>query len=324
VGGNWVLCGSNPYPVPDNADSAAAFDCDGRIESFVDGIVRALFPGSPAPASEQLISDLEARLLDATQDDVARLEALTRLAGLAGRGGARRLSATSIVGAVTLQTLSDERVVRRGVWQTIAGTKDPYVTEPLVASLRTDADPSVRAAAARALASFADDRDVRAALQAAAGDPSESVRRAAQAALKTVADRQQEALESLTDNSLPESDRLFPFNAIWYDPELLPINAGIAAALLDMARNSMDPAIRSNAWTALTADDYFRDASVLLEALRTDPDDSVRGLLVNLLVQYASDPAVIDALDAIAVKEPSRSLRATAAQALERARTSVR
>jgi hypothetical protein len=47
-------------------------------------------------------------------------------------------------------------------------------------------------------------------------------------------------------------------------------------------------------------------------------------LLVNRLAQYASDPAVIDALEAIAVKEPSRSLRAAAAQALERARTSVR
>jgi HEAT repeats len=173
--------------------------------------------------------------------------------------------------------------------------------------------------AAGALSAFAAEPRVKAALEhARASDASDAVRETAQRALLTDEERDELALRTVLDETLPPRERLKALSV----PEFtgrsirrLPLTAEAARAVLEIGLRSTDAGIRGWAWSALrhVYEPSFADA--LLDDLANHPSDSVRSQAAGALEQYADDLAVRAALER-AESDPSFDVRRAARRAL--------
>lgn len=142
-----------------------------------------------AAAQRALQSDDELRaaslrtVLDATLPGAARLAPLHE--SVDGRGLPTVLDQTTAHAVFEIGRESADAQMRAGAWESLGSSALPTFTPTLLEDLARHAADDVRAAAAAALKPYAEEMQVRAALEQARSDPSLVVRRAAQLALST-------------------------------------------------------------------------------------------------------------------------------------------
>ena len=270
--------------------------------------------GLEKPTHEQrsaVIADAREIVLNASLPPETRVEAL----GMTQRWS-EAPSDDIVVAAVELSVIAPE--LRASIWRAMYGVDNPYLIEPLLNSLTYDAEHRRRAAAST-LGTFATDPQVKVALeQAQASDASKAVREAARAALLTVEERDQLALQTILDESLPALERL-KATSIFAGRNVrnVPLTDEAARAVFDIGASSTDPRIRSWAWSKLGRDGELDPGIVhiLLDDLARNPHDGLRTMAANALTQYVEDPAVRTALEQ-AESDPSLKVRLAAGRAL--------
>ncbi len=142
-----------------------------------------------AAAQRALRSDDELRtaslrtVLDTTLPSASRLAPLKE--SVDGRGLPTVLDQTAAHAVFEIGRESDDARTRARAWESLGGSVLSAFTPTLLEDLATHASENVRAAAAAALRPYAEETQVRAALEQARVDPSLVVRRAAQLALGT-------------------------------------------------------------------------------------------------------------------------------------------
>jgi HEAT repeat protein len=180
------------------------------------------------------------------------------------------------------------------------GVDNPYLIEPLIDSLTYDSADHIRRQAAASLHTFvAEPRAMAALVQALASDPSEIVRQAAQRALLTDEEVDQQALQKLLDETLPDRERLMAMSLLeGHNARSVQLTKEAARAVFDIGVNATDPGIRGSAWSKLGRSEVDEPSftSVLLDDLANYPNDEVRTMAAYALAQYIDDPAVRAAL----------------------------
>lgn len=311
-----------PLPVQDGWTSFAS--------SMAQDIRRALH--DPADAAGEL-HEYRATLLDATRSDLERAQALGNLARERQRRGAAGSSLVDkevIAAAIQLGTKSAHAGVRGGAWVHMRGIRDPRLTAPLLQSLANDPDAEVRTHAAYALHFLLDEPGVRAALQRAAAEDTDSapevvccidtVREAAERASVPDGEFRDWVRGKLLDTSLPARSRLYNLGAGSSDGRFVlsleAIGEDAAGEVFEIGRREADPRVRSMAWNILARalpDASFRP--VLLGDLAGHQDEYVRSAAATALRGHAQDPDVRAALQR-ATEDPSMEVRRAAAAAL--------
>jgi HEAT repeat protein len=199
------------------------------------------------------------------------------------------------------------------------GVENPYLVEPLIDSLTYDSADHIRRQAAASLHTFVAEPRAKAALaQAQVSDPSDIVRAAAQRALSTDEEVDQQALQKLLDETLPDRERLMATSLLdGLNARSVRLTKEAARAVFDIGVNATDPGIRGMAWSRLNHSDVDDPSftAVLLDDLANHPNDGVRSMAANALAQYIDDPAVRAALSQ-ADNDASFSVRYAARKAL--------
>lgn len=93
------------------------------------------------------------RALDTETSEEERLEAFRALRGQL-RDDATDARLPALAGMLELARTTDQPAIRAGIYRELVGLVDPALVDPLVESMRGDATPEVRIAAARSLATF--------------------------------------------------------------------------------------------------------------------------------------------------------------------------
>ncbi len=265
------------------------------------------------PAQRQAaITEARAIVLNAALPVRERVTALGELS----RNPDARTDAV-VMAAVELAAIAPEW--RAFIWRSMYGVDNPYLVEPLIDSLTYGSADHIRRQAAASLHTFVAEPRVKAALaQAQASDPSEIVREAAQRALSTDEEVDQQALQKLLDETLPDRERLMATRLLEVlNARSVRLTKEAARAVFDIGVNATDPGIRSLAWSRLgqskVDDPSF--TSVLLDDLASHQSDEVRSMAAYALAQYIDDPAVRAALSQ-AKNDASFSVRYAARKAL--------
>ncbi|HET6628710.1 MAG TPA: HEAT repeat domain-containing protein [Woeseiaceae bacterium] len=224
-----------------------------------------------------------------------------------------------VAAAVEIATTSDIANRRAYVWEVMRGVGHPYLVEPLLQSLAYDTSDYVRRMAALTLGDFRDEPRVLAALKRAqARDVSGAVRDAARLTLLSDQERNELALQTLLDETLPALERLDALSI--FDGRgirIVPLTAEAARAVFDIATSSEDVATRSIAWGRLASGGIRNPAftGALLDDVASHPSPSVRAEAVRALEAYRDDPDVRAAL-AQAKVDPSADVRRAARSVL--------
>jgi HEAT repeat protein len=270
---------------------------------------RTPFTSAELPA---YIADAHVIILDAARRPAERIEALNKLPLTP-----EAMTDAVVAAAIELATIAPR--LRGMVWYTMRGVDNPYLIEPLLDSLAYDADEYVRRTAAGALGAFVAEPRVKAALEhAQTNDASEAVRDAAQQAFLTDEERDELALETLLDETLPARERLGALLVPQFTGRSMrrvPLTDEAARAVFEIGLRSTDAGVRSWAWSNLRRvyDPSFTDA--LLDDLANHPSDSVRSQAAGALAQYADDLTVRATLEQ-AESDPSFEVRRAARRAL--------
>ncbi|MEX2124856.1 MAG: HEAT repeat domain-containing protein [Woeseia sp.] len=301
--------GSTGFAPPLGARWPAELPSDvARVVDFIRGMWTPFTPAERQAA----IAEARAIVLNAALRPAERVEALGKLP----QTPEARTDAV-VAAAVELATIAPE--LRVYIWRAMYGVDNPYLIEPLLNSLAYDAADHRRRAAADALGTFIAEPRVKAALeQAQASDASQAVREAAQRALSTDEEREQLALQTLLDETLPAQERLLATMLITgRHVKEVSLTDEAARAVFDIGERSSDPDIRAMAWGKLgrsrVDDPSF--TGVLLDDLANHSSDSVRQMAANALKQYTDDSSVRAALGQ-AESDPSFEVRHAARRAL--------
>ena len=237
-----------------------------------------------------MIAEAQAMVLDASLSDSERLDALRELPS----GGVEVRSEAVVIAAVQIAMSSDESRVRAGVWRELARVDDPYLVQPLLHALASDPAENVREKAAEALVrSFLDEPGVQDALEyAAESEASEWLRNEIHRSLLSETERQEESRATVLDTTKTDRERLSALGELWMgtaglgrsNPEAL--SGEVVVAMVEMARSSDSPRIRSDVWSYLhgTSDPYL--VQPLLDALANDSDERVRDVAARELTEF--------------------------------------
>lgn len=265
---------------------------------------------------ETYLAETRATILNVALSDTVRAEALQRLA-------LRPLEAhDDAIVAAAIELATANAGVRAYVWGAMRGVGHAYLVEPLLQSLAFDTDPYVRRMAAGTLGDFRDQLRVQTALkQAQANDESEAVREAAKLALLSDQERDELALATLLDETVPADERLTAVHVMHgWTAHQVPLTAEASRAVFDIGRESNDAEIRAIAWSTLARqrihDPAF--AGTLLHDLARHGSESVREEAARALEPYLDDPAVRAALEQ-AENDPSAEVRRAARRVLGQA-----
>jgi HEAT repeat protein len=284
--------------VTGNMGGSGPFDAKwpARLESdaaaFADFIKEGLTSLTPAQR-QAAVTDARAIVLNAALPVRERVTALGELPRTPDA-----LTNAVVAAAVELAAMAPEW--RGSVWRSMYGVDNPYLIEPLIDSLTYDSADHIRRQAAASLHTFvAEPRAMAALVQALASDPSEIVRQAAQRALLTDEEVDQQALQKLLDETLPDRERLMAMSLLeGHNARSVQLTKEAARAVFDIGVNATDPGIRGSAWSKLGRSNVDEPSftSVLLDDLANYPNDEVRTMAANALAQYIDDPAVRAAL----------------------------
>ncbi len=292
-------------------------DMASRIAEQVES---TLFPTQrPQSDSQQVIAEAQAMVLDASLSDSERLDALKKLPS---RSEELRSNAV-VIAAVQIAMSSDESRVRAGIWRELAGVEDPYLVQPLLHSLANDPAENVRENAAEALVrSFLDEPGVRDALEyAAESEASEWLRNEIHLSILSETEREEKLQTTVLDITKTDRERLLALSQLrmgrLVDSKSEPLSAKTVVAMVEMARNSDSPKIRTQVWSALsgTGDPYL--VQPLLDALANDSEELVRDAAARGLVEFRDEAGVREALEEASVNDASPLVKKTAGESLE-------
>lgn len=227
-----------------------------------------------------------------------------------------------VLAGVDLANASLDPAVRALTWRVMKGTHHPYIVEPLLQALGSDADADVRSAAAGTLEDFVDQPVVRDALvRARDADVSADVRARAADAQLTDAQRRQRARNEFLDEQGGPANRL---RAMLDYARLGPIDDDVAPAMIRFARSETSPSRRGTVWHALGRLRHTAFAEPLLDALQRERDASVRRSVVFGLAGFIDAPQVRAHLVEARDTEPDFDVRRAAAAVLREAAQSAR
>ena len=318
----------------DDRNAGSRFDPATMLSDAVSRIAEGIEERiSPKPKSdwERTIAEAQAIVLDSTRSDRERLEALAKLSpprnmpAESGRRyaevewwGSDALSGSVAVAAGQLAINADDPMVRMGVWDRMAGVRNPYLIQPLLHALSSDGDARVRVEAAKTLVDFIDQPGVRDALNdARSGDAAESVREAAHFSLLSPAEQQDELRAVVLNTSLTDDERYRALARLRFEYENSDaIDRSVVVAMTEVARSSDRVRLRSFIWSSLseTNDPYV--VKPLLQALVGDPAETVRETVAGGLAEFIDDPGVREALETATVDDPSPLVRKRAEESL--------
>jgi hypothetical protein len=312
---------------------ATRFPDPGRIEpNEWDGFARGI-----AMSVNQAILMDEAQIarqayemvLNPALPDRQRASALSSLEP--GRGTHPELIDSAILAAaIQLGTASADPSARESVWNSLRGLKDPELMQPLLFSLGYDDFADVRREAAMALHHFADEPEVRAALQQAIEqDPSQqreqpccilSVREAAERALMSDAELRASIERTIMNAALPADSRIAPLRA---SPDgrvmAFPLNAALTRSVFEIGLAS-SAENRAFAWFLLSRGPVNPEfVPTLLDDLANHADILVRSNAASALGRYIDDPDVAAALERAAAEDTAERVQAVAGALLDRA-----
>lgn len=285
-----------------------------HVQFIVEFIRKSM--AKPEIDRETYIADTRATILNTALSDSERAEALQQLAHSPSQAH------DDAIVAAAIEIAAGNPGLRAYIWGAMRGVGHPYLVEPLLQSLAYDRNPYVRRVAAGTLGDFRDQPRVQTALkQAQASDKSEAVREAAKLALLSDQDRDELALATLLDETVPADERLKAVDVL--DGQTfrqVPLTAEASRAVFDIGRNSNDAEIRSEAWSTLAAQDIHDPAftETLLHDLGNHSSVIVREQAARALGPYLDDPAVRAALEQVQ-NDPSAVVRRAARRALEQA-----
>jgi HEAT repeat protein len=267
----------------------------------------------PDPATAT--AELQAIILNAALPPRDRVQALNSLA-VTGEAHTDAI----VLAAVELAPIAPE--MRGSIWFSLYGVDNPYLIDPLLDSLAYGPGDHARQQAAAALATFLDDPRVAAELRRVAeNDISEALRDKARQAMTTEADRDQAALQTLLDTSLPAKERLAAVRKIrGRVVDELPLTDDAAQAVFEIGMSASDPDLRTSAWFILgrAQAKHAEFTSVLLDDLRHHPSDDVRTGAALALKTFIDEVAVRAALEQ-AQNDTAYRVRSTARDALRQA-----
>jgi HEAT repeat protein/putative zinc finger protein len=253
-----------------------------------------------------LMAERRAAVLDTARSDYARVDALLRLRLDTAAPAALDQGAVAV--GVEIGMTSRDVNARWLAWFALRGVNDPYIVAPLLNSLANDAEDRVRAQAALALATFAEQPLVKDALTSAAAEvPPEppkgsccdpTVRSAARLALRAGGEPAEAVRGTVLDESLTPRERLW----LW-GPDLRSIlrldelGAEAARTVFALGSSADDDEVRARAWHLLGSVNEPGFVAALLEDLARHPAETVRAGAATGLTQHRSNPDVRAALE---------------------------
>ena len=307
----------------DSLDKRVREAIAGTMESVEQGI----FPDRRnADDYERTRAEAKARFLNASlsvKDRLAALNALRPASMMSyprqyADGGASLTGEVSIAVA-QLATQSNDPAVRAMLWQTMVGVGDPNLVDPLLHALTNDVDAWVRTRAATALAIHKDAPGVRELLgNAMEHDSDRRVRTAAQLAMATRDERRAVLRLMFMDATLPESERrtaLYNLRTLDHNDPVL-VDTEFAIAMVELAKTSTSPRTRRLMWFSLGRMGGAAAVEPLIDALSSEPDETMREVLVDALSKLIDEPGVSDALSNAQSNDRSPLVRAAAGCAL--------
>lgn len=332
-----------PYQLSGVIDCRGTADCGdarGMAVLQLKLLQESMFPETPARAQQML-----ARLQDPVLGARERLEALFALESLRGDGvvppGGRSKEGLAalrdpvvIRAAVELAAAATDEFVRAQVWKKMRGVGDAQLLQPLIAAARIDASSNARAEAVMTLAAdFADNPDVRDALEAIARQDSRAVVRVlARSGLSGRDAWPSQVAASLKDPSLSDLERM---EAIYYAMnqsqarssdlrDVLTDDESIRAFVQVLPRAVRTVAAEDKARAGelvtvlvsrLVSVDHPAVTGMLLDAYE-NPGWADQFLVLNQLARRAADPAVRTLLEKVAGETADTPLREIARNAL--------
>ncbi|HTQ36905.1 MAG TPA: HEAT repeat domain-containing protein [Steroidobacteraceae bacterium] len=331
---------------PANANDEPCADPQTIAAHVLESLRKELFPPDPS-----LQRQLEAKLLDSTQDPYQRINALADLDSLDERTTSRSapgadngatLDSAAVHGAIDLAATARDPAVRSLVWYTMRHVHDRDLIAPLIAALRGDASEGVSLQALATLsAGYAQDERARTALEAAAREDARPLVRAlAQRALSGDATWKAYVVSSLKDATRTPAGRMEALLYYLYEPgpggrswsmnsEARKIlDAGAIQALAHVLPQAVDtPKVKllmANLAVDLVLVDDPAVAGVLLDTLAqcTDPGEKlaiVHALGHRDLATLDIDPRFRTALEELSTDDPDPQVRQSAALELKAA-----
>jgi len=269
------------------------------------------------PNQEQPEPDVPLALevfLDTQQCDSNRRIALIII--VMGRG----ITETVVKAAIELALTAEHPAMRASVWRDLDGRTEPVLIDPLLYVLKNEKNADVRAAAVGALGDFADASEVREALVIARySDAQERVREAARYELLSPDEKWEELMLPAMSDSTPENDRVIALYRLFENAGALGqrLTETQSLELVMFAQSASEPKTRLTAWWALTNIGGPEVAPPMLEALMSDPNESVRESAATFLGgAFFGEPGVAEGLRYVSVHDPSLIVRGAAADEL--------
>jgi hypothetical protein len=301
--------------------------------NFVEILRRRNFPEDPS-----LKAQLQGQLLDVSMQPVQRLKALTDLGEFKSPSGINQAlrDPVTVRGAIALAGASSDPAILAQVWRTMRGSRNRELVEPVIATLRST-DGELRLQAVALLQQdFANDQQVREALEMVMLEESRPLVRAlAQRAVKGEAAWEQYIVASLKDAGLSDAARMEAFLYHMYPPGPLPDSystgpLGRSVELLDedvvQSLTSLLPRMAKSRESPLHLAAMMNDLSSLqkpavttmvLGFLEKDIDAGLKSVIIQGMLRRGNDPQVRAALEKLAVDSPDAKLRELAAKGLQ-------
>jgi hypothetical protein len=289
------------------------------LEPVISGLQDQLFP-----VDESTLAAIEQRVLDTRLPPVDRMREFARLKRMSERSGSVQISDDAALAGVEILMSVDNDGERQTLLTSLTGVDNAVIVQPLSNILRNDTNEATRLQAALALTAFDQDPLARAALETAANiDPSAQVRQNARWGLLDTAGRQNLIVATLLDTRLGDAERLEPllFELDWANEPPVDLGSAVDATVVNeltaLLRREERADTRVNIVGRFTASSNPALTPMFVERLAEDDSLIVRRLAVEALGKRRDEPGVSSAIERAAAEDPSPTVRASAARALD-------
>ena len=147
-------------------------------------------------------------------------------------------------------------------------------------------------------------------------DESEAVREEIRFSMLSDTEQQEELRTIPLNTALTDGERSSALGGLLRANNWEPLDAELAVAMVELARNAASPDIRSQVWYVVSQSGDPRLVQPLLDTLKNDPDEHVREAAVNGLTQFLDSPDVRTAIEDTLVSDTSPLVRKRAGESL--------
>ncbi|MEM8983426.1 MAG: HEAT repeat domain-containing protein [Pseudomonadota bacterium] len=235
--------------------------------------------------------------------------------------GGESLSGEVALAAIELAQTSPDPKIRARVWNVMRAVPEASLVDPLLAALGNDPDANVRLVTANALQMHTGTPGVSDALDTAAQtDPDARVREAAFLAVASTDEFIAYQRHRVLDESLPPGVRRFAISRLstLNDIEPFAIDSELLNAIAHWAESTDDRSLRGSIWYSVGKLGGDAAPALLVGALESEPDETVRESIVSALHNVVDQPGVRDIIAKAAVDDESPLVRKAAEWSLER------